>query len=573
MPMPLPMKHLSSWLKKDQNLLIVETDGFELKSFVVHHKQDKIHVKHYIAAHHANQMEAFNETMQALQSQGGAIPKNAILITPEVVPAILPLPIDQTSVGASDMNEVVRWELEPVFAQYFGTWALGSILIGRGHMSYQDVQEVLEQLRERRRPGAQNPLKQARQFGAIAIEHAYINQEQLNEAIKLQQYYRSEDEQVVCHWEFQDGIDSVNGDPLALVCGISQVQRLQWVQAFEQHNLHLKGLYPFVGCNVPSLMGTGTSALLEVNAGLISLTQASDKGIASLYTQVTDRQPPSVEVCATLCQDVLAKEVEQVWVCGRVGQEIDYCKDELAEQIGRKVNVLKLDLFSDALPKDLHAHSLASLVSAAKHSLALVPAHQAVCIPGSLPPLPLTQRVETWAAAAAVALVVGMGVTEWRSQTTLNQLQTYIDQKNTELASIQGEVERLNDLQKTTSVAKKNLTEIQSENALIRKQIRFYQDMLPLRSDFVKSFLGILGSAVTEQVVLDSVTEEGSGSLVIVAWSTEEEAAQSFGQRLTEQVARWQMRVVDLKTTVARGRLGLDGYKVNLKVIPKIGDV
>lgn len=569
------MNRLSSVVnifKKNQSLLVVETDGFELKTFVVQHKNDKIHVQRYISAHQVNQIEAFNETVKTLQASAGRLPKNAILITPEVVPAILSLPKDLHEAGG-EMNEIVRWELEPVFAQYFGTWALGSILIGRGHMSYQDVQDVLTQLRERRRTSSESHQKQARQFGAIAIEQAYINQEQLNEAMQMQQYYRSEDEEVVCHWQFQEGMASVNGDPLALVCGIGQTQQLQWTQAFEQHKLFLKGIYPFVGSSAPSLMDSDLSvALLEVNAGLISLTQASTKGIESLYTQVTDRKPPSVEVCANLCGDVLAQNVEQVWVCGRGCAEIDRCKDELAERINRRVDVLPLALCVETLPPELYAHSLAGLVSVVNHSLALVPASKAGCVPGSLPPLPITQRIETWASVAAVVLLLCMGLIEWKAQVETHAIQAYIDNKNEELSSIQDAIDKLTSQKKNSVITKKDLEQLQSENKTIQEQIHFYQEVLPLRSDFIKSFMGIIGTSVSDQVVLNKVTEDNSGAIVIDAWATEEAAAHAFGQRLTEQVVGWRMRVVDLITTAGKGRMGLDGYQINLKVVSKAGD-
>ena len=49
--------------------------------------------------------------------------RDSFLLTPEAVPAILPLPVvDQDNQPESELNEMVRWELEPVVAQYFGSW-------------------------------------------------------------------------------------------------------------------------------------------------------------------------------------------------------------------------------------------------------------------------------------------------------------------------------------------------------------------------------------------------------------------------------------------------------------------
>ncbi len=146
--------------KRHREILAVESNGFTLRAAVVCADGDEIRVRQVEESQKSDPYEALTEVIENLDR--AKIPASAILLVPEASAAILELPVDPKAPRpAAEMQELVRWELESQIVRNIGTAPIGEILVGRGYLTYEQVDVVCEEIDQRIHASGTSPHEDA----------------------------------------------------------------------------------------------------------------------------------------------------------------------------------------------------------------------------------------------------------------------------------------------------------------------------------------------------------------------------------------------------------------------------
>lgn len=529
-------------LLRSRRLLAVESDGFSLRAAVVSAEGKGVVVERVAESREADLATALAETVGRLRSQDAELPHRAILLTAEAIPAILELPVHPRKPRpAAQMQELIRWELEPHLAQQVSSRPIGSILIGRGYLSYDQTRQVLQEL-ERRKGTAATTSRPSRQFGQVAVEMGFITVAQLQEALAIQERLQVSDEATVCGWSAQPEPSARNGKTFRwLVCGVSRRLRDHLAETFSRQGLHLEGVYPLVGCSAAMLNGatlTATAGVLEVHSGLLGYAGLAGGSINELRMAYTAGEPASLRMCLEL----IGKETGSIWLAGR-SAELEALSAELAGQLRQEPRRIPVDVREGSSET---VASLVSLAGAARHALRLPGAARAVCVPARDPAPPLWERVTVWWLAAACILTLMVGMLEISLATG---------------ARTRERVQQIKQLEQRVASKHQELDELAKKQAFLEQQ-------LPHRQALILGLLDALAGTVSEEVVIDRLKETDLEEIDVGGWSLSEKAVQRFAQDLTVSVKPLGLAVTDLNVRTQTGRLGLPGYAFTLRLVP-----
>ena len=125
--------------KRNRQILAVEFDGYRLRAVLVRAEAEQVVVQR---ASESRAVDPFAALSEAIDELGRTdLPRRAILLVPKATPAVLELPVDPKHPRpAAQMQELVHWELETHMTQQIGTGRLGQIMIGRGYLSYPQIE-------------------------------------------------------------------------------------------------------------------------------------------------------------------------------------------------------------------------------------------------------------------------------------------------------------------------------------------------------------------------------------------------------------------------------------------------
>jgi len=534
--------HLRISAKRPRRLLAVESDGFSLRAAVVSTERNGVVVERVAESREADMAAALDEVIRHLRSQDAELPRRAILLTAEAIPAILELPVHpRRPRPAAQMQELIRWELEPHLAQQVSSRPIGSILIGRGYLSYDQTRQVLQEL-ERRKGAAATASRSSRQFGQIAVELGFITAAQLQEALTIQERLQISDEATVCGWSPQPESSARNGKTYRwLVCGVSRRLRDGLVEIFSRQGLHLDGIYPLVGCSAAMLNGatlTSTAGVLEVQNGLLGYAGLAGGSVNEFRMAYTAGEPLS----SRMCLELIGKKTGSIWLAGR-SAGLEALSAELAAQLQQEPRRIPVDVREGSSET---AASLASLAGATRHALRLPGAARTVCVPARDPAPPLWERVAVWWVAAACALALLIGGLEVSLATGSKTRERVLQVKRLE-QRVAGKHQELDELAKRRA---------------------FLEQQLPHRQTLMLGVLDALAGTVSEETVIDRLKETDREEIDLGGWALSEKAVQRFAQDLTMSVKPLGLSITDLNVRTQTGRLGLPGYAFTLRLVP-----
>ncbi|GIW79817.1 MAG: hypothetical protein KatS3mg105_1624 [Gemmatales bacterium] len=584
------MKTTIRLLRPAARLLVVETDIFHLRAAIVHRRKDHAVVEKVAQARSADFGEALAEIRSSFASV--KMPKRAILLSPEVLPAILELPVDPAKPRpAAQMQELIRWEMESYLAQHAMTRRIGDIAIGRGYLTADQVRTVLQHIERRKRdsmirgPGDRRGLAR---FGEVAVELELLTRPQVEECLAIQERLQVPEEDHVYCWMPVTEAASPSGQFRWLVSCVNRSVRESWADVFRQQRLHLQGIYPLIGNAAAALPDDAcqrSASILEVQAGVIGASQVQGGCLTAQQVYYTSGRSATLETYL----DLLGTDsTGPVYLAGRHAN-LPAVGKELRSLLQREVSTIPLNV-DDATA---NAESLAGIVGAARHAFGLVEKRSAPALPVQDPPPPLWQqpRMRWLAAAAALAFCMLVGewfLARWKKAITadhpvLAQLDARVRQ-NQQIANLAKKGKNAEEL---LAKAKKELADKRRlraalENEVIRRlvaerdrlrQLRHtLENRLARRTQFVSDVLQALGRATTDEVVINNIKDSGNDELHIQAWSLSEAAGQQFAERFADRLQPWHLVITDVQIRSQRGRLGLEGFGIDLKLGYRPGD-
>lgn len=619
----LSLARLLPFPRTPSSLLVCETDGFSLRGAVLARSGSGIAVVHAAQSRAAGMEEAVAELVGRLKSAGWRGGR-AVLLTPGVVPALLELPVDPKKPRpVEQMEDLVRWEMEPMLMQHTTLWSVGRILVGLGYLTEEQARAVIDMQQGRGKPGgaeADLEIYSFKRFGDLAIELGYIERKQLDECLVRQEWLKTEGEDIACGWAAQGNPahEENPGSHRWLGCAVSRALMQRWVAVFSRQGVRLQGLYPLAGC-AATMLGEGETSrllleshagvvtatsvdagavtafhmqqeplwlLLESHAGLVTATNLHSGSITGFHMQQASLSGP-LEACLEAYHALTPPEPETIWLAA-VKEEAGDLPAQLEQVLGREVRALP-----GSAPPEAAGQTTPGMLGAARHALRLPGLNRCCDVPADGPRKPAWQRLEVRAVAASLLLLLCLGAAEIALQVRMELAaakKARVDKEaatlDTAVAGIKGEIDRVKKQQEALQAKRDELARTEA-------RIRFFGEELPERAAFLQSLLSALEQSVTEEVVIDHIEEipvsktarpviaavgtptalttagniGASGGFLLGAWALNETAAQQFVQRIKNAMQPWGMVVQEVSVIAQAGRLGLQGNAVRLRIV------
>ena len=556
------------------SLLVFETDGFLLYGVLAHAGVTALEFEAVGQSRATEFSTAVGEVLEQLRSQvRKRLPKKAALITPSAVVALLDLPVNpEKPRPKAQMSELVRWELEPIFAQQNEIWSIGALLMGRGYIDAAQRREIVTELELRGGSGAG---RSTVRFGEAALDLGFATREQIDECLALQEGLVLFDDEVVSGWSPQAVTQEEEREQFSwLAVGVGDAMRKQWVAAFRRHGVFLRWIYPQLGtafAAVEPVSDERDQMLVDIRQEQFVVARGWPGGLTSLRVASCRDGQANPDECAGLCHEQMRPDINKVHLA--VADKLyEMISSGVERRVEREITAVPLPGKMPAATEQTPKQILASLAGAAAHALGHGDANTLPRVEAQPPKPPLYKRKELWpyAAAGVVLLAVSGFDLSLRYETWQNRQ---------ELARLDDEYKdklRLKKLTESTASEAKNLQQQEvDKQALLEKtrhETRILGEVIMRRQSLVPGLLRAVGDAASDEVLLDSI-EEGArqSGFHLVGWSLTDTGGQLFLNRLNKTLIPWNYRVSDAQIRSGEGRLGIQGYTLDIWLSPVNG--
>lgn len=561
-------------------LLVCETDGFSLRAAVIKKSGNQTSVLQTAFSPLADMTEALKEVSEQLKANGWKGGK-AILLSPAVLSTLVELPVNPKKPRPiQQMQELIRWEVEPLLMQHTTRWTVGHLLVGQGYMTAEQAQTVMDMQQGKASPTGELQTVDKlsiRRFGELAEELGYIRSSQLKACLSGQEWLKNEDEAIACGWSAQAEVDDVPGTFGWLVSCVSQGLLTRWETAFKAFNIKLQAMYPLTGTSSSLHNGDNDSAvIIESHKGMAFVSQFAQNKLIAQYPYVNPQQN-DIARCLEGFHSLNTASTTPVLLASWSNNTSELCS-ELNAALERSVTPLSL----------LHQeHVSAGMLGAAAHafnngSSSLV---ADVRTGGPLPP-PM-QRPSTRATLLAASLIGIIIIAESSMLISKNQILAEKQQIDSQWKIISDANKQIKKQKAEIEKRKAEIVKQQQEQVRMQALIDFYGNDIPERVALVQSILGILQNTVNEEVIINSIDEFGKRATIrkqptqphnsdlqveienfnLEAWAISETSAQSFIQDLKIALEPWGLEVRAPQVIARIGPLNLSGFGVALRIV------
>lgn len=551
-------------------------DGFGLRAALIRAEGRKVVFECVTGSQVSDPALALAEAKRRLMQSGREVPKDAILLTPTVIPAVLELPVAPNKPRPyAQMQEMIRWELEPFFVQRVGVWKLGDILVSRGYLTGDQLEQIKLDL-ERRKEEKHHHLagmSTSTLFGEVAIGLGFITQEQRDECLAIQQQFHVSDDEMICGWSPQSppskdsGRDAIKGEGKYpwLVCGMSRGERSRWISLFKRVGLELKGIYPLVGCSAAALNGnlTPSSAMIEIRAGIMGCMRLTGERVVSLQLYYTAGQPLSGQAPLTS----VSSKTDTLYLSGE-DRSIRSISEALSAVGQQETRSIPVEVEHSPLSSEISPAALSGMLGAARHRLGLFGGGRAVSVPVRDPGPPLRQRVTVWWVSAGIAFILIIGALDLSLSLRTSGIRTGHTEALHALSALEKEESAIKERTEAIKKLKEGLLAMQKEMDGMTRQREFLERELPNRPHRIISFLDLVADALPAEMVINRFAEREGGEILITGWAMSERTAQRFVERLAAATIPLGLKMVGLDVSAEKGRLGLSGHLVEIRFLP-----
>jgi cell division protein FtsB len=558
---------------------------------------------------------AVSEAHQLLAQQyTERLPRQVTFISTCALPALLDLPIDPEKIRKMpEMTSMISWELENQVADNNDLYLLGAILVGRELITPSQRHETAVELEMRRSNG--NGLTR---YGEVAIDLGFITTDQLQESLLLQEKLAVTDAHLACGWQVQTLLSEDKTEHQWLTAGIDTKIRRQWFNAFAHNRLKLTHIIPLLGSAAPwaaMQSDNGNAVVVEAHQDSFAVYRLERSQIASFQLQPRQYNQPLTKQCYGVTVEQLRSDTEAVLLVDIARQlessnneeptkntpqeyldtgtesttpntdsqppqsdpGLESCNDlsDLSRRLQHEAQWLipENTCRDHHLPDGVISAFYGAAVAAHKHALFSLEdssVHLAQ-VPPREPPPPLWKNKGFYRYGIPIVLLLCLlahgSYSLWQKghlQGRLDALDSEYKERlalNKQLSSITGKYKQkedeLSDLQKQSD---NTVTELNRLNHNVVHRTR----MLP-------RLLKTISQSVMDSIMLDSITEpkrDGQDRFNVTAWAMDNASASQFTERLQQLVGRLNYRVTDPDIKSGIGRYGLNGYTIDLWLIP-----
>ena len=575
--------------KGAQKILVAESDSFGLKALVVYPSGNQLVIEKSAYSNNPDPQSALGEVLAQLGYEGKELPKEAILNSANVIPALLDLPIDDSaSLSSPKMLELVRWEMETLMSEQLSQWTIGWLLMGRGYLSETQRDEILHEMTDGAQISANRGGRAPARFGEEAIKREFVTREHLEECLALQENLFLLDDAIDCSWYPKPTDSSKNTGQKGLwsCTAISSAQRREWVNAFDHHKIRLKWLYPIAGVSACSLSlnhspldGPKTQQaqiLCEIQSGYIACSRIENQQLTQFSHAKCCDHSVTVDEIAALCQSLLSTDINDIFYSGQ-HPRINELVTALSTSLNRKMipvsELLETQCQIGSMVSGAPAFNLmhwSSLIGASQHFFDLAATRCAVQLQGKEPPPPLYKQPQIQFYGICALLLLAATVTEAYFAFSNSAMKTQIAENEIQISKIQ----RINETTNSKSAAYKDVQlkyeKLEQQYKRLKDRKNNIESVLIKRQQFAESLLPMIANNLPEKIILHKITEENWYQLRIEGWSLTQSAIDDFNAQLSRAAERWHLYISDSPSEVQTGWQKLEGYKFSftLKLKP-----
>ena len=556
--------------------LVAVHNGFFLWLALVQFEQKTPQITLCVKADAVEFSAAVNQAMQALREaakpQGIKLPRQVSLVSAACLPGLLDLPIEADKPRkATEMASMISWEMEGAIADASDLCSLGSVLEGRGHLSRQQRHEVAVEL-ELRRSGSSGMLSR---FGETALDLGLLDQDTLQECLRLQERLLPVNTDLRCAWQVQNLVEDDTARHLWFSAVMDVRVRRQWQKAFQQSRLKLTAIYPLHAACSAALCGQNaelSALVVELHQEQLICYRLQQGALESLQSMPRLIGRPLYEQCQSMLVEYLRPEINQIYLVGEAEQPDSSPSGDILTQLGdnlqREVQWLGFSNSSN--------YGLPALVGNAICGAALCQhkEYQGLQLPllaAKDPAPPLWKNPNFYRYGVPVLLVAALishaGYAVWKRDKLEDQLiELEIAKDN------QGKLSKqLNALNRASQKSNSELAQLRGELASVLVKSEQLEHKVMARGKLIPRLLKAITASVSNQVMLDSIVEpdhQGLNSFRLRAWAQDNPSATALTQYLQNNLQRLGYQITDPDIREGFGRYGLKGYVIELWIVP-----
>ena len=399
--------------------LVIESDEFSLRAAVVNVSRKNPRVEAVSQVLPRNVWTALPAVLERLS--GIRIPKQAVVLSSDVVPTVLRLPLSPGSARSwHQMQQLLRWEFDALVAQHFVPRPLGEILVCRGLLTDEQYRSVRESAGlDDSAAGNLGDRAIERLLEQTVMEHGQGSRSDLDDCLAIQERLEQPlpEEDLVCGWAHparttasRNAVRSADGLQPWFACGVLRSVRDNWREELAQLGFRLAGIGPLAGCSAGFGQLTGEDAsILEIRPGRIGLTEIRGGRIEDVRLLPVSQSAPTAEQCQSVLDQ---KSPHAIWLAG-THPDLTGLAEHMAASLEQPVKVLEP-------AKDPGVHppgSMTPLIGAASSiSSAHLDKSPVAAVVARDPAPPLRQRPPFWWTAVVCATVLLVGSVELLTQ-------------------------------------------------------------------------------------------------------------------------------------------------------------
>lgn len=550
-----------------ESMLVVKADFNGLQGAVIDKKGDKLVIGHEASSVLFDLNDALAEVVAKVK-QSGWKGQHAIMVSPAVCMTILDLNIPvKNKLEPRQIAETIQWELEPVYNQHKTILVVGQLLQLAGYLNAEQVAEVLQRQNELINSKASAVVY--KRFGEIAIEAGFLKKKQVDDALGRQQWFMSEGDALKCGWHpLGTQLASDANEYKWITSGVSQDVLRAWQAAFSQHELKLEAMYP--------IAGGGVGKITDPTDKVEPVIKDSDEILLELHhgmmtASVLESEVP-IQMQSMPCSDdvVLANVAELIAALGKKEDVSVSLIDGMsgtpqqAEQLEADIQTI-LDRTVDRVITPAGKINL-SMRNAVRKFFRVKEASYVEGVSAYEPLPPVMQRFSVRTVLAGLLIIGLIALSEMGLLASNLWNEQKIAAISEDVGRIRGEVKRISKKVSTVKKLQASIQKKQTEKNNVTTMISLLTKELPERNQTLSQLMARLQETVTDDVVINSITEDTLLGFNFNAWALSDQAAQSFVKSLQLAIHPLKYRVKNLTVNENTGRLGLIGYSVNFSI-------
>lgn len=507
---------------------------------------------------------ALAEVISLLSVKYGRLPKEAILLHTHAVPALLELGIENlANLDTSRLKELIRWEMEAIYAGLAPQTNLGSLMVGLGYITEEERDMLVDKLKREN-----IDQKRKDRFGRIAIREGCIDHQQLEDCLRLQDQMQAQEQHIHCGFNHPN----TSGRGPWLAAAISGAIHAQWVRAFGAlfgnaplKKIRLKAFYPSIGASayfVPGIENNEEVYLLELHRASLALMAFASNAMIQCHILECSGKTPELNDLETLIGRAHLPAGRKKIYAILTDSRRRGLLDAMSGMPDIEIKMLTEAVPPMASPPDgvTAAEALMLLGAVQNH---IHPGNGlAVAIQGEAPPPPLYKRPEAQAAAVLLGIAGLIAGIEGAFALRINKLEA-------ELAKAKEETSRQEAVKNDMQVAKSKQTQLdglkrEQEQLAASKQL--IESVLLNRQQFTRVLLDIVSRNLNDHVLINSIEETDWNKFVIDGWALDQLSVDHYSQGLSRDLQAWDMFISDNPSVLGRSAAGFDGYNFKLVI-------